>query len=61
MILILVIVVTVMWVISTWVDIHSTEYDGTAVHLLFGSIVGGLIGLDQRAQRNGNSKNGNGS
>lgn len=43
-----VIAVTTVWVIAAFADIISDAYDAQGVHLIFGGIVGGLIGLARR-------------
>lgn len=43
-----VIAVTLVWIIAAIADIRSEAYDAQAVHLLFGGIVGGLVGLSRR-------------
>lgn len=53
---VLIVCITIVWIIATFADIRSTNYDATGVHLIFGSVVGGLIGLDQKQQRNGGEK-----
>jgi hypothetical protein len=60
----IVIAVTLVWVASAIADIISTNYDAQGVNLLFGAIVGGLVGLvrdSHKNGKNGNGKNGNGS
>lgn len=48
----IILVVTVIWACSAVVDmLPVTDYDGTGINLIFGSVVGGLIGLDQRQER----------
>ena len=48
-----VIVVTVVWAVAAISDIVSETYDAQGVHLIFGGIVGGLVGL---ARRDGGDK-----
>ena len=48
-----VIVVTAVWAIAAISDIISDSYDAQGVHLIFGAIVGGLVGL---ARRDGGDK-----
>lgn len=43
-----VIAVTAVWVTAAVADIVSDTYDAQGVHLIFGGIVGGLIGLARR-------------
>ena len=43
-----VIAVTGVWVVAALADITSETYDAQGVHLIFGGIVGGLIGLARR-------------
>lgn len=43
-----VIAVTCVWVIAALADILSKGYDAQGVHLIFGGIVGGLVGLARR-------------
>lgn len=47
----MVIVVLCVWAYAVWVDSRSDTYDANGVHLIFGSIVGGIYGL---SRRNGN-------
>ena len=49
-----VIAVTCVWVVAALADITSDTYDAQGVHLIFGGIVGGLIGL---ARRDGGGEN----
>lgn len=48
-----VIVVTVVWAVAAIADITSNDYDAQGVHLIFGGIVGGLIGLARRENGGG--------
>ena len=48
---VIVIAVTSVWVVAAVADMLSTSYDAQGVHLIFGAIVGGLVGL---ARRDGN-------
>lgn len=43
-----VIAITAVWVVAAIADIVSEGYDAQGVHLIFGGIVGGLIGLARR-------------
>lgn len=43
-----VIAITGVWIVAVIADIVSETFDAQAIHLLFGGIVGGLIGLDRR-------------
>lgn len=43
-----VIAVTAVWVVAAVADMVSDNYDAQGVHLIFGAIVGGLIGLSKR-------------
>lgn len=43
-----VIAVTAVWIVAALADIASDTYDAQAVHLIFGGIVGGLVGLARR-------------
>lgn len=54
---VIVLVVTAVWAYAAIADIRSDTYDAQGVHLIFGSIVGGLIGLARR-DSNGNGKGG---
>jgi hypothetical protein len=53
-----VIAVTGVWVVAAVADMLSDQYDAQGVHLIFGGIVGGLIGL---ARRDGDGKGGGGA
>lgn len=48
-----VIVITAVWAVAAVADIVSQDYDAQGVHLIFGAIVGGLIGLSKRDNNNG--------
>jgi hypothetical protein len=48
-----VIAVTAVWVVAVIADILSDDFDAQGVHLIFGGIVGGLVGLAQRNGGNG--------
>lgn len=50
-----VIAVTAVWVVAALADIYSESYDAQGVHLIFGGIVGGLIGLARRDGGDGKS------
>lgn len=50
-----VIAVTGVWVVAAIADIVSENYDAQGVHLLFGGIVGGLVGLARRDDDKGKS------
>lgn len=52
-----VIAVTGVWVIAALADITSDTYDAQGVHLIFGGIVGGLVGLARRDNGNGGGGN----
>ena len=52
-----VIAVTAVWVFAAVADVLSTTYDAQGVHLIFGAIVGGLVGLARR-DNNGGGKGG---
>lgn len=43
-----VIAVTAVWVVAVIADISSDSFDAQGVHLIFGGIVGGLVGLSRR-------------
>lgn len=43
-----VVTITVVWAVAAVADIISDEYDAQGVHLIFGGIVGGLVGLSRR-------------
>lgn len=45
---VIVIAVTVAWVFAVIADVLSDSYDAQGVHLIFGAIVGGLVGLSRR-------------
>lgn len=45
---VIVLAVTAVWAYAVIADISSDTYDAQGVHLIFGSIVGGLIGLARR-------------
>lgn len=48
-----VIAVTAVWAFAAIADVVSTEYDAQGVHLIFGAIVGGLVGLARRDNNSG--------
>lgn len=45
-----VIAVTTVWVVAALFDMYSDDYDAQGVHLIFGAIVGGLVGLAKRGK-----------
>lgn len=45
---VIVIAVTLAWVFAVIADVLSDSYDAQGVHLIFGAIVGGLVGLSRR-------------
>lgn len=45
---VIVIAVTLAWVFAVVADVLSDSYDAQGVHLIFGAIVGGLVGLSRR-------------
>ena len=49
----LVITITAVWAVAAIADIVIDEYDAQGVHLLFGGIVGGLVGLARRDDKPG--------
>lgn len=49
----IVIAVTAVWVFAAVADVLSTKYDAQGVHLIFGAIVGGLVGLARRGDGGG--------
>lgn len=55
----IVIAVTAVWVFAAIADVVSDSYDAQGVHLIFGAIVGGLVGLAQRSGGGGNGGNNN--
>lgn len=48
-----VLAVTAVWVVAVIADIFSSSFDAQGVHLIFGGIVGGLVGLAQRGGNGG--------
>lgn len=44
----IVIAVTIAWLFAVVADVLSDTYDAQGVHLIFGAIVGGLVGLSRR-------------
>ena len=52
---VLIIVVLCVWAYAVIIDTRSDTYDANGVHLIFGSIVGGIYGL---SRRNGNGHGG---
>lgn len=45
----MILVVLAVWVYAVIIDSRSETYDANGVHLIFGSIVGGIYGLSRRA------------
>lgn len=44
----IVVAVTIAWLFAVVADVLSDSYDAQGVHLIFGAIVGGLVGLSRR-------------
>lgn len=53
---VIVIAVTCVWVFAAVADVLSDSYDAQGVHLIFGAIVGGLVGLARRDGGEGGGK-----